>query len=89
MYLFGLGKSDAVGSEVINGVPSPEESITQDGERASGLWEVHTHEGRDARALNLEDIVVWADGEVVAGKGEGQVRKRVTLAAVDGVLAVV
>jgi len=39
--------------------------------------------------LDLKDVVVWADGEVVTGEGEGEVWKRVTLITLDGVLAVV
>ena len=34
----------------------------------------HAKEGRDARALNFKDVVIGADGEVVAGQGERHVR---------------
>ena len=34
----------------------------------------HAHKRRDARALNLKDVIVRRDGEVVAGKREGHVR---------------
>jgi len=87
--LLGLGEADGVVADIVNGVVFPEESVTENGERASWLRNVEAHEGADAAALNLEDVVVRADGEVVAGKGESKVRERVTLVALDGVLAVV
>jgi hypothetical protein len=38
--------------------------------------------------LNFQDVVVGGDGEVGARQGEGQVWKRVTLIAFNGVLAI-
>jgi len=38
--------------------------------------------------LNFEYIVVWADGEIVAGKREGHIWKFVALVAIDSVLTV-
>lgn len=49
----------------------------------------HSHEGGDAGALNLEDVVIWGDAEVVASQVEGHVREAVASAAVDAVLPVV
>lgn len=84
-----LGKTNSVVAEVIDRVPPPQEGIAENGERTCRLWKVHAEEGRDAGALDLQDVVVRADGEVVAGQGESQVREGVALVAVDGVLAVV
>ncbi|KAH8635642.1 Vacuolar protease A [Alternaria alternata] len=86
--LLGLGKSDSRVTEVVYRVPLPEESITEDSKRSYWLGEVHTHEGRDARSLDLEDVVESADGEVVAGKSEGEVGQTVTLVTLNRVLAV-
>jgi hypothetical protein len=74
MHLFGLGESDSVGLEVVDGVIAAEERIAQDGERPGGLGNVNALEGGDAGAAGLEDVVVRADGEVDAVEGEGQIR---------------
>jgi hypothetical protein len=87
--LLGLGEADGVVANVVDGVVFPKESIAENGERSSWLWDVEAHEGADAATLNLKNVVVRANGEVVAGKGEGEVGERVTLVALDGVLAVV
>lgn len=34
------------------------------------MLRTHAEEGRDARALDFEDVVVWANGEVVTGQSE-------------------
>lgn len=86
--LLSLGKTNAGSAQVIDRVPLPEESITQNGERTHGLGEVHAHEGGDAGALNLKDVVERANGEVVAGQRKGEVGQTVALVAVNGVLAV-
>ena len=49
----------------------------------------HSHEAGDARTLNLENVVVWGDGEVVAAKSEGHIWEAVTLLALNGVLSIV
>jgi hypothetical protein len=87
--LLGLGKSNSVVANIVDGVPFPEECIAEDDKRASRLGDVEAHEGADAAALNLKDVVVRTDGEVVAGEGEGEVGEGVTLLALNGVLAVV
>jgi hypothetical protein len=87
--LLGLGQTDGGVAEVIYRVPLPQESIAENGKRAYGLREVHTHEGGDARALNLQNVVVGTDGEVVAGKRKGEVGQTVALVALNRVLAVV
>ena len=87
--LLGLGEANGVVANVVDGVVFPQESVTENGERASWLRDVEAHEGADAAALNLENVVVRADGEVVASKSEGKVGERVTLVALDSVLAVV
>jgi hypothetical protein len=86
--LLGLGQTNGGVSEVVYGVPLPQESITENSQRADGLREVHTHEGGDAGALDFEDVVIGADGEVVAGKREGEVGQTVALVALNRVLAV-
>ena len=75
-------------TQIVNAVPPSQESITKDGERANGLGEVHAHEAADAGTLDFQNIVVRADGEVVARKGDSEVRKVVTFGAVNCVLAV-
>lgn len=85
--LFGLGQSNGVVAQVVDAVPLAQECVTQDGQGPHGLGEVHAHEAADARARDLQDVVVGADGEVVAGEGEGHVRQRVTLLTLDGVLS--
>jgi hypothetical protein len=86
--LLGLGETNGGVAEVVYGVPLPQEGVAENSERAYGLGEVHTHEGRDARALDLKNVVVGADGEVVAGKREGKVGQTVALVALNRVLAV-
>jgi hypothetical protein len=86
--LLGLGQTNGGVAEVVYGVPLPQESIAEDSERAYGLGEVHTHEGGNARALDLEDVVESADSEVVAGEREGEVGQTVALVALNRVLAV-
>lgn len=83
-----LGQTDAVGAKVVDRVPSAQEGIAQNDERTSRGRNVKGHERRNTRALHLENVVVRADGEVVAREGERQVRKAVTLLALDSVLAV-
>ena len=51
--LLRLGKANGVVTKIVDGVPSPQERVTEDSEGTHGLREVHTHEGRDAGALNL------------------------------------
>ena len=85
----GLGETDAVATKVVDRVVSAEESITKDGKRAGRGRDIEAHEGRDTRALDLKDVVVGGDGEVVAGEGEAEVRQRVTLVTLNGVLAIV
>jgi hypothetical protein len=87
--LFGLCQTDAVLAEVVDGVPSSQESIAKDGQGAHGLGEVHAHDGGDTAALDLQDVVVRADGEVIAAQREGDIGELVTDSAVDSVLAVV
>ena len=86
--LLGLGKANGRVAHVVDGVPLPEESVSKDSKRASRLWEVHTHESRDAGSLNLENVVIGTDGEVVASKRECEVGQTVTLVALNRVLAV-
>lgn len=71
---------------VVHAVPLAQECIAQDGQGTNGLGEVHSHEAADAGALNLEDVVIGADGEVVAGQGEGEVGQAITLIALHAVL---
>lgn len=71
--LLSLGKTDLTVAQVVDAVPPAQESIAEDSERAHRLGEVHTHEGANAGALHLKDVVVRADGEVVTAQGNGQV----------------
>ena len=84
--LFGLGQADGVVAQVINTVPLAQERVTKNGQGANGLGEVHAHEATDAGALDLQNVVVWADGEVVAAQSEGEVGQAVASAAFHGVL---
>lgn len=86
--LLGLGKTNGAVAEVVDRVPPPEEGIAENSEGTHRLGEVHAHEGRDAGALNLKDVVVSRDGEVVAGEREGEVGQTVTLVALNSVLSV-
>jgi hypothetical protein len=86
--LLGLREANGIVTNVVDRVPPPEERIAEDSKRTHGFGEVHTHERRDARALDFEDVVCGADGEVVTGKGKRQVGQTVALVALDGVLAV-
>lgn len=88
-YLLGLGETNGVVANIVDGVVFPEESVTKDDERASRLGDVEAHEGADAATLDLKNVVVRANGEVVTGEGEGEVGERVTLLALNSVLAVV
>lgn len=85
--LFRLGQTDCVVAQVVHAVVPTKERITQDGQGANGLGEVHAHEAADARALDLQNVVVGTDSEVVATEGKGEVGKRVTLLTFDGVLS--
>lgn len=87
--LLGLGQTDSALAQIVYRVVLSQEGVTEDGQGAHGLWEVHTHERADAAALHLEDVVVRSNGEVVATKGERHVRKTVTLVTLNSVLAVV
>ena len=85
--LFRLGQANRIATQVIDTVPLPQESVTQNSQGADRLREVHAHKGTDARTLDLEDIVIWTDAEVVTSKIESQIRQGVTLLAFDIVLA--
>lgn len=86
--LSSLSKPHAVITQIIHRVPLAQERITQDSQRPGRFRDINALEGRDTRTLHVEDVVLGADGEVVAGEGEGQVREGVAGLAVDGVLAV-
>lgn len=86
--LSGSRKANGRVAEIIDRVPLPEESITENGERTNGFGEVHAHEGRDTRTLDLENIVIRTDGEVVTGERKGEVGQTVALVALNCVLAV-
>lgn len=86
--LFGLGQADGVVANVIDTVPAAQERVTEDGQGANGLGEVHAHEAANAGTLDLQDVVKGADLEGVTSQSEGKVRQGVTLSAVHGVLAV-
>jgi hypothetical protein len=86
--LLGLGQTDGGITQVVYRIPLPQESIAKNSKGTYGLREVHTHEGRDARALDLKNVVVGSNGEVVSGERKGEVGQTVTLVALNRVLAV-
>ena len=51
--LLGLSKANGVVAKIVNAIPSAQEGVAEDGQRTYGLWEVHSHEAADTRALNL------------------------------------
>ncbi|KAI3486309.1 hypothetical protein L1887_50203 [Cichorium endivia] len=84
----GLGETNSVPAEIIHRVVLPEEDVADDehvGERAG---EVDAREGRDARALHLEHIVLALQLERLAVNVERQRRQILDLFAVHRVLAV-
>lgn len=85
--LFGLSETNGAVAKVVHTVPLPQESISQDGQGADGLREVHTHEGAHTGALNLQSVVVRGDGELVAAQTKSEVGQGGTLLAVNIVLA--
>jgi hypothetical protein len=86
--LLRLSKTNGVVANIVDRVPLSEESISENGEGSHGLGEVHTHEGRDARSLDLKNVVKSTNGEVVSSEGEGEVGQTVTLVALNSVLSV-
>ena len=52
-HLFGFGQPNCVVAKVIDAVPFAQERVTQNGQWADGLGEVHAHEAADAGALDL------------------------------------
>lgn len=85
--LFRLSQTDGVVTDIVDTVPTAQEGITQDSKGTHGLGEVHAHEATNARALDLQDVVMGANSELVATQGEGEVGQRVTLVTLDTVLA--
>ena len=49
----------------------------------------HSHKGRNARTLDLQDVVVGGDGKVISAECEGHIRQRVAFLTVNRVLAIV
>lgn len=86
--LLRLGKANGRVAKIIDRVPLPKESVAKNSKRSHGLREVHAHECRNTGSLDLQDVVISADGEVVAGEGESKVRKAITLVTLDSVLTV-
>lgn len=84
--LFSFGNTNSAVAQVVHAVPLAQESITHDGQRASGLREVHAHKGTHAVARDLQGVVKGADGEVVPTQVEGEVGQGLTLVAVNVVL---
>jgi hypothetical protein len=86
--LLGPCETDSRVAHVVHRVPLPEESVTENSKRTGRLREVHSHESRDARSLDLKNVIVRVDGEVVASERESKVGQTVALAALDRVLTV-
>lgn len=74
-------------AHIVDGVPSPQEGIAKDSQGANRFGEIHSHEGRNATSLYLEDIIVRADGEVMTGESKGDIGESVACAAINGVLS--
>lgn len=70
-----LGKTDSVVAQVVDGVPFAEEGITKNDKGAGRRGDVKAGESGDTLALDLENVLVGANGEVVAGERESQIRK--------------
>lgn len=83
----GLGKTDSVLAEVVDRVVATEESIAEDDERTSGRREIHAHEGGDAAARDLKDVVGGGKAVLGTSKVEGDVGQSSLLLAVNAVLA--
>lgn len=86
--LLGLGEAYSVVTQIINRVPSSQESITQDGEGSYRLRKVHSHDSADASALHLKNIVIGTNCKLVTGEGEGKIGKRVAFRAFNSKLSV-
>lgn len=86
--LLGLGETDGTVAQVVDAVPLAKEGISKNSKRTNRLREVHAHEGADARSLDFQNVVKGGDGEVVSAQGDGEIGERVSLGAVDSVLAV-
>lgn len=86
--LLSSSKANAVGTEIIDRVPLPQEGIAEDGQRTRRRRDIHAKEGRDAGSLDLEDVIIGRDGEVVPGEREADILEFGTLVAVDAVLPV-
>src|SRR5271154_3982421 len=86
--LLGLSKANSVVAKIVNAIPSTQEGVAEDGQGAYWLWEVHSHEAADARALNLKDVVIRTNGEVIAGKSEAHIGQGVALVTFNSVLSV-
>lgn len=84
----GEGDADSIGSEVVDCVVLAEESITEDSQGTNRSGHIHTHKGRQAAARSLQDVVLGAEGKVVASKRERYFLEARLLAAVDGELTV-
>lgn len=80
-----LGKADSVATLVVDGVELAEEDVSDDPERRSR--NVEAGKGAEARALDLEDVVLGRERVRLAAKVEGQVRERLDRVALDGVCA--
>lgn len=84
--LLGLSKTDSALAKVVHAVIPSQESISQNGQGANRLREIHAHKGAHARARNLKGVVESAQREVVAIQDKMHVRQRGTLVTVHGVL---
>lgn len=89
ILLLGASQTNSVLAEVVDRVVSSEESITKNDKGSYRLGEVHTLEGRDTAALDLEDVVRGGEAVVGSSEVEGDIGELLDLAALDGVLAVV
>ena len=58
LSLRSLCQTNGIIAQVIHRIPASEEGISQDGERSDRSREVHAHESADARALNLENVII-------------------------------
>jgi hypothetical protein len=86
LTLLGLSQTHGAVTKIVDAVPLPQESVSQNSEGTNWLREVHTHKGADAGALDLQRVVIGANGEVVTGQSESEIGQGVTLVAFNRIL---
>ena len=52
-----LSKTYSILVQVIYGIKLAKKDIANDPQRAHWFWQVHAHEGRNTRVLDIQDVV--------------------------------